>query len=196
MTRLPGLLLALLLASSTTPAAANVVAPVGSRLAPPVEAQLLPPESPAVAPAVATRADASSLRRLGTLRIRGIGLAVTVYDWGCGKSIVPNVALRWGCRTSNNRFIVGHGYGVFHAYLVAFSRHRLVRGLIATFTDAAGRTTRYRLAWSRLVPKTYLWNGQTGERWAWGSTPTPSLTLQSCWGSTNAYRIITRFVRA
>jgi hypothetical protein len=189
MTRLPGLLLALLLAASTTPSAASFVQP-------PVEAGLLPPDSPAVAPAVAPVAVFSSLRRLGTLRISGIGLATAVYNWGCGSSIVPNVALRWGCKASNNRFIVGHGYGVFHPYLVAFSRHRLVRGLVATFTDTAGRKARYRLAWSRLVPKTYLWKGQTGDQWAWGSTPTASLTLQTCWGKTNAYRIITRFVRA
>jgi hypothetical protein len=189
MTRLPGLLLALLLAASTTPAAAASVPP-------PVETGLFPPDSPAVAPAVAPVAAFSSLRRLGTLRIPGIGLAVNVYDWGCGNSIVPNLALRWGCKASNNRFIAGHGYGVFHPYLVAYSRRRLVPGLIATFTDPSGRTTRYRLAWSRLVPKTFLWKGQTGDQWAWGDTPGPTLTLQSCWGSTNAYRIITRFVRA
>jgi hypothetical protein len=189
MTRLPGLLLALVLAGSTTPSAASSVQP-------PAETRLLPPDSPAMAPAVAPVTDVSSLRRLGTLRINGIGLVVAVYDWGCGTSIVPNLALRWGCRASNNRYIAGHGYGVFHPYLVAYSRHRLVRGLIATFTDAAGRTTRYRLAWSRLVPKSFVWHGQTGDQWAWANTPGPTLTLQSCWGSTNAYRIITRFVRA
>jgi hypothetical protein len=35
----------------------------------------------------------------------------------------------------------------------------------------------------------------TGERWAWSSTPRPSITLQTCWGSTNRYRIVTRFVQ-
>ncbi|MEO5964061.1 MAG: hypothetical protein ABIR11_01255 [Candidatus Limnocylindrales bacterium] len=65
--------------------------------------------------------------------------------------------------------------------------------MIATFTDRYGTVTKYRLSWVRLVPKTYLWNGLTGEQWAWNATLRKALTLQTCWGSTNLYRIITRF---
>lgn len=174
-----------LLAGSVAPAA-----PVAGTTGP------LPPDSSAmVTPAGAPASAPDSLRRLGTLRIRAIGIAATVYAWGCGSAVVPDLVLRWGCNASRNQFLVGHAYGVFHGYYLAYKEHRLTRGMIATFTDRYGRVTRYTLAWVRKVPKNYIWNGQTGEVWAWGNTPQPSLTLQTCWGATNAYRIITRFVK-
>jgi hypothetical protein len=181
MKRLPTLLLALAFVTGPAPVAAATV---------------LPPDSPVVAPVAATAPVlASTLRRLGTLRISGIGLYAAVYDWGCGGSIVPNLALRWGCRTSNNKFIVGHAYGVFHPYYLAYARHLLKPGLVAYFTDTSGRVTRYRLAWMRLVTGNYVWRGLTGSQWAWNNTPSAALTLQTCWGATSKYRIITRFVR-
>lgn len=186
MKRLPTLLFALALLTGPAPvAASSAVAPDSA----------LPPDSAVVAPLVATTPVLDSLRRLGTLRIPGIGLYATVYDWGCGSSIVPNVAIRWGCTRSVNQFIAGHAYGVFHPYYLAYARHRLKAGLIATFTDIRGHVTRYRLSWVRAVLGTYVWHGSTGEQWAWGNTSTPALTLQTCWGSTNKYRIVTRFVR-
>lgn len=191
MTRLPSILLALVLATGSVPvvAAPVVAAPVAAVAA-------MPPASPVTAtPTAGVPVLASSLRRLGTLRISGIGLTARVYDWGCGSAVVPNLALRWGCRTSNNQFLVGHAYGVFRPYYLAYARHLLRPGLIAVFTDAAGHATRYRLEWTRLVTSTYVWNGLTGGQWAWGDTSRAALTLQTCWGSTSRYRIITRFVR-
>ena len=185
MTRWPVLLVALALAFTPVPAAA----------APAAATPVLPPESSVVVPPAQVAPVNASLRRLGTLRVPGIGLYAPVYYWGCGNAVVPNLALRWGCVGSNNKFIVGHAYGVFHAYYLAYARHRLTTGLVATFTDTAGHATRYRLSWVRLVPKSYVWRGLTGERWAWNNTSTPTLTLQTCWGSTNAYRIVTRFTR-
>lgn len=182
MKRLPTLLLALALMTGPAPVAAATV---------------LPPDSPVVAAptAQAPVLTSTSLRRLGTLRVSGIGLTASVYAWGCGGEVVPNLALRWGCQKSNNQFIVGHAYGVFHPYYLAYARHLLRPGLIAYFTDTAGHRTRYRLAWVRLVTKTYVWHGLTGSQWAWNNTPSAALTLQTCWGSTSKYRIVTRFVR-
>ncbi len=199
------LLVLALLAGGTAPvAAAPVAAPVAAAqpttaapvAAPLAAAQLLPPESSVrVTPGARAVAPAATLVRLGTLRIRRIGLAVSVYRWGCGASTVPNRAIRWGCVKSNNKFIAGHAYGVFHRYYVAYARHRLKRGLIATFTDPRGHVTRYKLAWVRRVPKTYIWRGLTGELWAWNNTSRAALTLQTCWGSRNTYRIVSRWVR-
>ncbi len=204
MIRLAALVLALALAGSAAPAAqpaaardvvAPAAAPAPASAPAQAPAELLPPVSSAMAPAVAPQAAPAALKRLGVLRIPAIGIYVNVYNWGCGASIVPNVALRWVCKSSNNMFIVGHGYGVFRPYLVAFTLKRLRVGIIATFTTPAGKTTRYKMAWTRKVLPSYLWSGLTGPEWAWGNTPLPSLTLQTCWGATNAYRIVTRFVR-
>jgi hypothetical protein len=200
------LVLALLAGGSAPVAAAPVAAPnaaaqpttaarpaAGTHVAP---AQLLPPESSVrMTPGARAVAPAATLVRLGTLRIRLIGLAVSVYHWGCGASTVPNLAIRWGCVKNNNKFIAGHAYGVFHPYHLAYARHRLKVGLIATFTDPAGHVARFKLAWVRLVPKTYIWRGLTGELWAWNNTSRAALTLQTCWGSTNAYRIVSRWVQ-
>ncbi|MHB8959836.1 MAG: sortase family protein [Candidatus Limnocylindrales bacterium] len=187
----PAAPLASVMAADPAPSAPSAAAEVPAVLG----ASVLPPESSVVAPLAASTPVMDSLHRLGTLRISRIGLYARVYDWGCGNAIVPNLVLRWACRRNNNQFLVGHAYGVFHAYYLAYARHLLRPGLIATFTNASGHTTRYRLAWVRRVTATYIYRGLTGDQWAWSNTPTPSLTLQTCWGATNKYRIITRFVR-
>jgi hypothetical protein len=179
------LLIATMLAGAgAPPAAAATVAPT----------TLLPPESAVMAPPnLGPVADPSALTRLGTLKIRAIGLSVTVYQWSCTDKAVPNRALRWRCSGANNQFIFGHAYGVFHPYYLAWPRHLLKPGIVAVYTDRYGRVTRYKLVWARKVPKSYIWNDLTGEQWAFNATARPSITLQTCWGATNLYRIITRF---
>lgn len=155
-------------------------------------AQVLPPETPATAPATEV-AVPPDLTRVGRMRIKGIGLDVPVYRWSCESSGLPNRALRWGCTGANNQFIVGHAYGVFHPYYLAYKYRKFKVGMIATFTKPSGSVTKYRLAWVRLVPKSYISNGLTGEIWAWGPTARASITLQTCWGATNKYRIVSRW---
>jgi hypothetical protein len=163
-----------------------------SALAVSTRTEVIPPETPAVAPAVVVLAPLD-LTRVGRLRIKGIGLDVPVYRWGCSGSNLPNRALRWGCSGRNNQFLVGHAYGVFHPYYLAYKYHRFKTGMTATFTKPSGAVTKYRLVWVRLVPKSYIWKGQTGDVWAWGPTSKVSITMQTCWGATNKYRIVTRW---
>lgn len=190
MTRMLALLISIvLLVTPATPVAASPAA-----ASPPVASPVLPPDTPAVAPAVEVPAP-PDLTRLGRLKIRGIGLDVPVYRWSCDGSDLPNRALRWGCTGANNQFIVGHAYGVFRPYYLAWKYKRFKVGMVATFTKPSGALSRYKLVWVRLVPKSYIWNGMTGDVWAYGPTSTPSFTLQTCWGATNAYRIVTRWVK-
>jgi hypothetical protein len=185
MRRLPVLLLSVVLAGSlASPASASRLEAAA--------APVLPPATPVVAPVVEVQA-APDLVRVGRLRIRDIGLDVAVYRWGCRATDLPNRALRWGCSGTNNQFIAGHAYGVFRPYYRAFGNHRLKRGMVAVFTDARGRTKRYRLAWVRKVRSSYIWNGRTGDQWAWNPTAEPVITLQTCWGAKSNYRIVTRF---
>ena len=88
---------------------------------------------------------------------------------------------------------MGHAYGVFSRLNSAYAAGRLRTGLQATVTTRSGSRT-YRLAWVRLVPATYYYRGMSGDQWAWNGTATPSLTLQTCWGAGDRYRIIVRFV--
>lgn len=156
----------------------------------------LPPESGVVAPAAPASAPADwTAPWIGTLKIPALRISQRVYDWGCGPSVVPNIVIRWGCARSQNMFLAGHAYGVFHSYYLAYRNHRLRAPMYAYFTDRRGHTTRYRLVWVRTVTPTYEWRGLTGSEWAWNDTATPSITLQTCYGPTNAYRIISRFVR-
>ncbi|HYO42662.1 MAG TPA: hypothetical protein VES19_05630 [Candidatus Limnocylindrales bacterium] len=189
MTRLLAILISIvLLAAPSMPVAAS------SAASPNTAATVLPPDTPAVAPAVEVPAPAD-LTRVGRLTIKGIGLNVNVYRWSCDGSDLPNRALRWGCTGANNQFIVGHAYGVFRPYYLAWKYKRFKIGMVATFTKPSGAVIRYRLAWVRKVPKSYIYNGQTGDVWAYGPTSTPSITLQTCWGATNLYRIVARWVK-
>jgi hypothetical protein len=159
-------------------------------------AGVLPPDASALAPAEQdTMVAAASPSRYGLLRVPTFGVRQTTYNWGCGPAKVPNLVLKWGCVKTKNTFLTGHASGVFHWLYNAY-RYRLWGSVrYAYFTTTAGVTTRYKLSWVRLVPASYVYKGLTGEKWAWNNTSTPSLTLQTCWGSTNAYRIVFRYVK-
>ena len=155
---------------------------------------MLPPTTSVVAPP-AEVVVTSDLTRVGRLRIRGLNMDVRVYRWSCRSTNLPNRALRWKCSGTNNQFIVGHAYGVFHPYYLAWKYDRFKRGMRAKFTDANGKVTRYKLKWVRKVRANYVWHDKTGDQWAWNATAKPSITLQTCWGRTNKYRIVARWVK-
>ncbi|MEI7745660.1 MAG: hypothetical protein WCK58_18130 [Chloroflexota bacterium] len=187
---------AALVIGTAAPAAAPGRAVAATRTPAVASSGQLPPDASAMrTPGTAVIAAPDALKRLGTLRVRALGIYKSVYDWGCRGPVVPNYVLSWHCKSSNNRFLTGHAYGVFHPIWTAYKYHRLKVGMIATFTTAGGTVTKFKLAWVRKVPKSYLYNGITGERWAWGSTSLKALTLQTCWGSTNAYRLVLRFYK-
>jgi hypothetical protein len=197
MVRLSAALLSIaLLASMPAPASAMPInpSPVPAAAEAPIGPTVMPPATPAVAPLIEV-AITSDLTRVGRLRIRGIRLDVPVYRWSCRNTDLPNRALRWKCSGANNQFIVGHAYGVFHPYYLAWKYDRFTKGMRARFTDANGKVTRYALKWARKVPANYVWHGKTGDQWAWNATATPSITLQTCWGATNKYRIVARWVK-
>lgn len=104
---------------------------------------------------------------------------------------MPNLVEEWTCSGSNNAYLLGHAWGVFKPLHDAYGAGRLRIGQVAYFTSA-GVTRAYKVAWIRVVPDSYVWNGQAGGDWAWNVTAGPSLTLQTCWGPTSHERIIVR----
>ncbi len=149
-----------------------------------------------VAPRAATTVRTAAtvpLGSFGRLSIAGIGLSGSVDNWGCRGGTLPNRIERWGCAGTGNTYLMGHAFGVFRGLSSAYSAGRLRAGLLATVTTRTGTQT-YRLAWARIVPASYSYRGMSGDQWAWNSTGTPSLTLQTCWGASSSYRLIVRFV--
>ena len=119
------------------------------------------------------------------------GLEKRVYDWGCRGGTIPDLVLRWGCAGRNNLYLLGHAASVFNPVGGAYREGRLEAGRLATWTHD-GVTQTYKVAWARLVPRSYVWNGMTGDEWAWNETVRPAISLQTCWGSSSAYRLIVR----
>jgi hypothetical protein len=136
------------------------------------------------------------LNRVGTFRFPAIGVFRTIYRWGCRGGTLPNLVVRWDCAGSRNTYLLGHAWGVFAPLQDARRDGRLHIGQVAFLTDAAGTMRRYELAWHRIVPSTYVWRGHPGDEWAWNATSRRAITLQTCWGTRSAYRLIVRFYEA
>ena len=136
-------------------------------------------------------ADGASYPFLGTFSLPVAGLNRAVYDWGCRGGTVPDLVLRWGCAGSNNLYLLGHASSVFDPVHDAYRDGRLTAGRLASWTRNGVKQT-YKVAWARIVPASYVWNGQSGDEWAWNATSRKAITLQTCWGTASAYRLIVR----
>ncbi len=139
--------------------------------------------TPDAAAAIAT----SSLK----FRYPAAGVFETVHQLGCKGGVLPNLVERWSCAGRNNNYLLGHAWGVFKPLHDAYASHRLRVGQVAYF-ELGSRTRAYRVTWIRVVPKSYVWNGLSGDKWAWNATARPSITLQTCWGVSSNYRVIIR----
>jgi hypothetical protein len=62
--------------------------------------------------------------------------------------------------------------------------------MAATYIDANGASHAYRLAWVQHLPI-----AEWGKGAVWAGTSSPIITLQTCDGANDEYRIIVRFVR-
>ena len=117
----------------------------------------------------------------------GIDRAVTFYS--CSSSFYPgNRVYRWGCAGSNNIYLFGHAHSVFRALHDAYVRGRLFKGMKVFYANAAGKVSTYAVSWWRLT---------TPDKggFAYAAQSTPSLTLQTCVGANNQYRLIVRLRR-
>ena len=118
----------------------------------------------------------------------GVNRAVSFYS--CSSSAYPaNIVYRWGCGGTNNVYLFGHAYGVFKPLHDAYDAHTLKTGMPVIYADASGRERLYRVASWRVVKP-------TDSAWAIASQSVPSMTLQTCVGANDAYRLIVRLVVA
>jgi hypothetical protein len=142
-----------------TAAAATPMAVVAAPIANPVQ-PVAPPPPPAPAPVA--RANMIVIPRLG------LNQPVGWYSDCLGRAPVPRWgAWRWSCAGVNNIYVMAHNPGVFTPIL------NLRAGDIVLYGDPSGRIHTYRVSSTTIVSNTQMW--------PLGSTPSASLTLQTCW---------------
>ncbi len=121
-------------------------------------------------------------------------------DWGwygCdygGPNTLPGGVWRWGCGPQNNVYLLSHAWSTFKKLKVAYNNGTLKVGQEAWYADAQGNVKKFEVKWIRQVTVEYL-NATAGE-WALNDSPTQILTLQTCNGANNEYRLIVRLVQA
>jgi Sortase domain len=117
----------------------------------------------------------------------GLDRATTWFS--CTRSQQPGYSVyRWGCAGSNNVYLFAHAGGPFHRLHDLYVGGRLRKGMAVTYADANGHVHRYTVAWWRTVLPT------DGE-FAYAAQSRPSMTLQTCVGKNDRYRLIVRLYR-
>jgi hypothetical protein len=122
--------------------------------------------------------------------IPSLGINRSVSSFACSRTRPPdNYVYRWGCAGSNNVYLMGHAYGVFKALNAAYTSGRLHKGMQVIYADSGGHVRTYVVSFWRLA-------SPVGSSWAYAAQSRPSMTLQTCVGSTSQWRLIVRLVAA
>lgn len=117
-----------------------------------------------------------------------LGINRSVSWYACGTPQAPGLGVyRWGCAGANNVYLLAHAYAAFKGLHDAYVGGRLRKGMLATYADGSGRVRTYAVVWWRLATPD---NGA----FAYAAQSRPSMTLQTCVGSRNQYRLIVRLV--
>ncbi len=120
---------------------------------------------------------------------QALGLNRSVAWFSCSRSEPPGMAVyRWGCAGANNVYLFAHAGGAFQRLHDLYVRGALRRGLTVTYADANGKVATYAVAWWKVVLPT---NGD----FAFAAQSRPSMTLQTCVGANDRYRLVVRLYR-
>jgi hypothetical protein len=128
----------------------------------------------------------------GTNRVwsTALGLNRSVSAFSCSRSRPPdNAVYRWGCAGQNNVYLFAHAGGPFKRLHDLYLRGALKLGMTVTYAGPSGQVHRYRVAWWRVVLPT---NGA----FAYAALSRPSMTLQTCVGPHDRYRLVVRLYQA
>ena len=119
------------------------------------------------------------------LWIPELGINRSVVWFPCSRSQEPGSAVyRWGCAGRNNVYLFAHAGGAFSALHDAYVNGTLHVGMVATYANASGHITHYRVtAWKVVSPSDISWSGSLRHL---------GMTLQTCVGTNNAYRLDVR----
>lgn len=149
------------------------------------------PAAPAATPKPKPQAAAapSAPRYVGRnhVWIPAFGINKPVYGFSCSRSKPPgNVVYKWGCAGRNNVYLFGHAANVFKGLHRAYVTRTLKVGQRAYYADHTGKVRVYAVKWWKLTEPT------PDAAWAWASLERPSMTLQTCVGRNNEYRLMVR----
>jgi len=119
------------------------------------------------------------------LWIPALGINRSVAWFPCWRSTEPGQAVyRWGCAGRNNVYLFAHAGGPFQALHDAYLNGKLRVGMVATYANGSGHITHYRVtAWKVVSPSDISWSGSLRHL---------GMTLQTCVGANNAYRLDVR----
>ena len=119
-----------------------------------------------------------------------LGVNRSVSFFPCSRTQPPaNYVYRWGCAGSNNVYLLGHAWGVFHPLNRAYYNGRLRVGMKVIYADSRGNVHTYSVQWWKVVLPT------TSASWAWASLSRPSMTLQTCIGANSSHRLMVRLAQ-
>ena len=193
----PSPVLAVTPSPATTPLPAPSLTPTGDVSAPPTitASPVAAPTATVAAPTTRPTTKPAAVRPAVTttrnsLAIPALRIDAPIGVTTCG-GLIPNGIWQWTCAGQNNFYLLGHAWGVFKPLHDGYHAGLLTPGMVATYTDRAGEVHRYRLLWVE-----HLTVADWGKGAAWAATSGPVITLQTCDGATDAYRIIVRFVPA
>lgn len=119
------------------------------------------------------------------LWIPALGISRSIAWYSCSRTTPPGpYVYRWGCAGRNNVYLLGHASGVFKALHDAYLSGKLKVGMVATYADDRGHLHHYRVTgWKVVSPSDISWAS---------ATRTQTMTLQTCMGANNAYRLDVR----
>jgi len=168
--------------SATARASGARVAAVRATPAAVAVAESIAPKAPSGAP--------SSYRGTNRVWIPSLGLNRSVSFFACTRNTaLDHVVYRWGCAGSNNVYLMGHASSVLKPLHDAYVNGRLRKGMEVIYADGNGRVTRYAVSFWKVVAP----DGDVA--WAYAAQSRPSMTLQTCVGANNAYRLVVRLAK-
>jgi hypothetical protein len=117
-----------------------------------------------------------------------LGIDKKVHDYPCPRKRPPDhYVYRWWCAGDNNVYLLGHASSVMKPLHDAYVRGRLRVGMAAYYADANGVVTKYKITeWRVVRPEE--------SHWAIAHQPVPSMTLQTCVGKNDEFRLNVRLV--
>ncbi len=117
-----------------------------------------------------------------------LGINRKVYDYPCPRKRPPDhYVYRWWCAGQNNVYLLGHASSVMKPLHDAYVRGQLRVGMVAYYANDAGKVRKYRITeWRVVRPEE--------SHWAIADQPVPSMTLQTCVGKDDEFRLNVRLV--